>query len=519
MDRRVAHRDIPIRSWPGWLAAALVLGAVSLGVLPLLRLGMQQGFTSPSGYLSRVVVFTLEQAFLSTALSITIGLAAARALARRQFPGRDMLIRLMVLPQALPQIVAVLGIVGIYGNSGWLPGIFPIYGLPGILLAHAFFNMPLAVRLILTRLETIPPENFRLAQQLDMDGWLLFKLVEWPQIRGSLAGVGALIFLLCMASFTVVLILGGGPASTTLEVAIYQALKLDFDPALAGVLALTQVTLSAMLIGFASRFAGEAQLFPRVGKMAVRGDGQAMGARWLDAAALCLAAVIIIPPLASLVAAGVAQLGISSLLVRAIATSAMIGIAAAAIATLLGWAIAAASSRAATRPSRSLFGLAALAGLMVPPAVIATGWFMALIPLGALQFLALPLIVALSSLMALPFAVTTLKPAIAESHQRHDRLCESLGLNGFNRLRLIDARVLRRPLALGFLFALLISLGDLTAVLLLGSSDIVTLPALIYRQMGQYRFGDAAGTALVLALFCFGLSSLAQRWSSSHDPA
>jgi thiamine transport system permease protein len=515
----VAYGNVALRTSPGWAAATLILGAISLGVLPLLWLGMQQGFTSPSGYLYRVVAFTLEQAFLSTALAIAIGLPVARALARRRFPGRNTLIRLMVLPQALPQIVAVLGIVGIYGNGGWLPGLFPIYGLPGILLAHVFFNMPLAVRLILTRLEAIPPENFRLAQQLDIKGLQLLRLVEWPQIRGSLAGIAALIFLLCMASFTVVLILGGGPASTTLEVAIYQALKLDFDPALAAVLALAQLTLSAMLIGFASRFAGEAELFPRVGKTRVRSDGQSMGARGLDAAALCLAAVIIIPPLVNLIAAGVAQLGISALLVRAIVTSAMIGIAAAAIATLLGWAIAAGSSRVATGLSRSLFGLAALAGLMVPPAVIATGWFIALIPLGALQFLALPLIVALSSLMALPFAGTTLKPAIAESHQRHDRLCESLGLNGLNRLWLIDARVLRRPLALGFLFALLISLGDLTAVLLLGSNDIVTLPALIYRQMGQYRFGDAAGTALVLALFCFGLSSLAQRWSTAHDPA
>jgi thiamine transport system permease protein len=511
----VAHRDIALRIWPGWVASALILTAIALGLGPLLWLGGAEGFTSPSRYLPRVVAFTLEQAFLSTALSLVIGLPVARALARRQFPGRGLLLRLMVLPQALPQIVAVLGIVGIYGNSGWFPGVFPIYGLTGILLAHVFFNMPLAVRLLLTRLEAIAPENFRLAQQLGMNGWELFKFVEWPQIKGSLAGIAALIFLLCMASFTVVLILGGGPASTTLEVAIYQALKLDFDPSLAAMLALAQLALSSVLIGLAARFAGEAQVFPRVARTTMRRDRHSATSLWLDALALCLACIIVLPPLAQIVAAGVMQLGISRVLIQAIATSALVGLSAAAVATLLGWAVAAAAAYKRTK----LFGLVTLAGLMVPPAVIATGWFIALIPLGAMQSLALPLIVALSSLMALPFVGTSLKPAIADSYQRHDRLCESLGVRGFTRLTLIDARVLRRPLALGFLFALLISLGDLTAVMLLGSNDIVTLPALIYRQMGQYRFGEAAGTALVLGLFCFALSSLAQRWSTAHDPA
>ncbi len=45
-----------------------------------------------------------------------------------------------------------------------------------------------------------------------------------------LPGLVLIVFLLCATSFTLVLTLGGGPSATTLEVAIYQALKLDFDP-------------------------------------------------------------------------------------------------------------------------------------------------------------------------------------------------------------------------------------------------------------------------------------------------
>lgn len=136
-------------------AAALgfILGAVALGFIPLLWLGIAHGFSAVDAYLPRVVAFTLKQAFLSTALSLLIALPVALAFARRQFWGRDVLLRIFSLPLALPAIVAILGIVGIYGNNGILGGYFSIYGLSGIVFAHVFFNMPMAVRLILTRLE------------------------------------------------------------------------------------------------------------------------------------------------------------------------------------------------------------------------------------------------------------------------------------------------------------------------------------------------------------------------------
>jgi thiamine transport system permease protein len=67
--------------------------------------------------------------------------------------------------------------------------------------------------------------------------------------------------------------------------------------------------------------------------------------------------------------------------------------------------------------------------------------------------------------------------------------------------------------------AMIVSLGDLSAIALFGSDTLVTLPALIFRQMGNYRMNDAAGTALVLAAFCFALITLAQKWSQSHDQA
>jgi thiamine transport system permease protein len=506
--------------WKLTLAIALgfILGAVALGFLPLLWLGFGQAFHIDD-YLPRVVVFTLKQAFLSTLLSVAIALPVALALARRQFFGREALLRIFSVPLALPAIVAILGIVGVYGNSGPFGGLFSIYGLKGILLAHVFFNMPLAVRLMLTRLESIPAENFRLAAQLNFSAGQVFRFIEWPQLASALMGIASLIFLLCTASFAVVLILGGGPQATTLEVAIYQSLRLDFDPARASILALAQLVTCGLLVLVAGQFAREIQVVPPTLARTRRWDGKSRFSKILDGLLIALGIVIVVPPILSVILSGIGSIRPDGSLFWASATSLLIGLASASLSIALGWVLAETAARQPRTFLKSVITLACLASLIMPPAVLATGWFVTLSPLADMSRYAIFLVIILNALMALPFVWSPLYPAITDSVQRHDRLCSSLGLSGLARFKFIDLPVLRKPLGLAFLMAVIVSLGDLSAITLFGSDSLVTLPALIFRQMGNYRMNDAAGTALVLAAFCFALIALAQRWSQSHDQA
>ena len=499
------------------IALGFILGAVALGFVPLLWLGVGQGLTRFDSYLPRVAIFTLEQAFLSTLLSVVIALPVARGLARRQFFGREILLKLFSLPLALPAIVAILGIVGVYGNGGMLGGIFPIYGLSGILFAHVFFNMPLAVRLMLTRLDAIPAENFRLAAQLNFTSGQVFRFIEWPQLGSAITGIASLIFLLCTASFAVVLILGGGPQATTLEVAIYQSLRLDFDPARASILALAQLATCSVLVMIAGQFAREVQVFPPTLARTRRYDGRSLVSGIGDGVAIVVGMFIVIPPILSVAVSGIGKIHLDDLLLRATVTSLFVGIASACIGLALGWVLAGTAAKQPSALLKSTITLACLASLIMPPAVLATGWFVSLSSIADVSRYAVFMVIALNALMALPFVWSPLYPAIIESAQRHDRLCSSLGLRGFARLSLIDLPVLRKPLALAFLMAVIVSLGDLSAITLFGSADLVTLPALIFRQMGHYRMNDAAGTALVLAGFCFVLITLAQTWSRTHD--
>lgn len=152
----------------GGLSLAVVVGLTAAAFAALVSTAASHDGTAAlfTPYVGRVVRFTLVQAAASTVLSVIPALIVARALARRRaFPGRRLALRLFALPLALPQIVAVLGVVEIWGRQGLVNRagdflgfgpVIDIYGLTGILIAHVFFNLPLASRLFVSALERVP---------------------------------------------------------------------------------------------------------------------------------------------------------------------------------------------------------------------------------------------------------------------------------------------------------------------------------------------------------------------------
>ena len=184
-----------------------------------------------------------------------IAIPAARALSRRKFKGRQVVLTLMGAPFILPTIVAILGILAVWGRSGYVSEFLQkigndpinIYGFYGVVLAHVFFNIPLATRLIVQGWTAIPVEQFRLAAQLGISTSGIGRHIERPMLRTVVPGAFLIIFLLCISSFAIALALGGGPKATTIELAIYQALRFDFNLAKASQLAMIQFSLCAIL--------------------------------------------------------------------------------------------------------------------------------------------------------------------------------------------------------------------------------------------------------------------------------
>jgi thiamine transport system permease protein len=494
--------------WPGRLAAMLVL-ALTLGTLvPLLLRTESLALTAQDLATLR---FTLLQALLSATLSCLLAIPVARALARRRFPGRALLITLLGAPFILPVIVAILGLLAIFGRAGLLntllaplglPAIQP-YGLQGILLAHVFFNLPLATRFLLIGWQSIPAEHLRLAASLDLP----LSLLERPLLRRILPGAFTAIFLLCLTSFATALTLGGGPAATTLELAIYQSLRFDFDPGRAALLSLLQLAICAATAFLALRLTPPSAAtpgldrsapFPRTGPLT----------RAADATALTLAALFLLLPLAAVILRGApALLTLPPQVWTAAARSLVMALASTGLCVALALALALAPGRLSTLAGSLPLAASALA--------LGTGLYLLLFPLVNPLTLALPVTVTVNAVMALPFALRVIAPALDQAEATYGRLATSLRLTGLARLRILILPRLRRPLGFAAGLTAALSMGDLGVIALFADHDQATLPLAMYRLMGAYRMEEAAGAALLLLIISLALFRLFDR---GHRP-
>lgn len=513
---------------PGLAALTLIIGVVGAGLAGLFIAAGPEAVDLPWRYVSGVVRFTLWQATLSTILSLAFGAALALSLSRRtSFAGRGFLIAAFNLASVLPAIVAAFGIVAVFGRAGWLGdgarligvelGSW-LYGLPGILIAHVFFNAPLAARVFLASLAAVPGEHWRLAAQLGMPPAAIFRFVDWPVLKREAPTLAALIFLLCFTSFAVVLMLGGGPRTATLEVAIYEAVRFDVDFARAGLLALLQVAICLVLavpILWLVRRPGESAA---LGIGLRRPDRAARGMRLLDLVVIIAGALFILPPLASIVVSGLAA--IESLLRSDVARATMTSFAIAVPAALLAVSLAVGLALSVRRLRalgwlRSASAMSLPSGLIlaVPPVAVSAGLFVVLRPIANPFAIAIPLIILVNALMALPFAMRQVEPPLLLSAERYGRLADSLGMRGLTRVGLVDWPLLRRPLLAALAVATALSLGDLGVAAFFGSGNILTLPLLLFERMGAYRVNEAASVALLLAVLVLALFLAVERWS------
>jgi thiamine transport system permease protein len=110
------------------LALAAMLLALVAAPLAAVSARATDFALSPSDWAA--VRFTLLQATLSALFSTALAIPVARALARRRFVGREVLILLMGAPFLLPAIVAVLGLLAVFGRSGVMNDLGAALGLP-----------------------------------------------------------------------------------------------------------------------------------------------------------------------------------------------------------------------------------------------------------------------------------------------------------------------------------------------------------------------------------------------------
>ncbi len=535
-----ANLTATTRGVPWWLTGALALFIIALlTLLPLAAMIVEAGDIDWAGtlgntYIQRVVWFSVTQATWSTVLALVSAIPVALALSHKQiFIGRNLIVALFSLSLVIPTIVAIYGIVAVFGRTGWISSALStfaweplnFYGLPGILIAHVFFNMPLAARVILVSLQGIPQEQWRLARQIGMGPIALFRFIEWPAIRGQIPSLALLIFTLCFTSFAIVMTLGGGPRATTIEVAIYQSLRFDFDISQAVALASIQLLICIGLMALSTLVKHNRDLH-NVAFAALPKDHQTRHQHALNRhlsgksiinmlhwMIIIVASVFVLLPILALILSAINPTTLSVLsdhnTLRALLNTIIVSLISALIAVLLAIFLLLSTRHLRIRLLREKSGqwlqLAGNVILVLPPLVIGTGLFLLLRPFADVFALALVLVIVINSLMALPFALRVLDTPMTNAANQHDRLLQSLGLFGWNRWRWIDWPQLRQPIGLSMAISATLSAGDLSAIALFGSEQIRTLPLLLYQRMGSYRLEEAAVTAGMLLLLCLTL--------------
>ncbi|MEP7010746.1 MAG: sulfate ABC transporter permease subunit CysW [Acidobacteriota bacterium] len=142
------------------------------------------------------VRLTLSAAAFAVPINLLFGLAAAWAIAKFRFSGKNLLITLIDVPFSVSPVIAGMMFVLLFGLHGWLgPWLFDhdwkiIFALPGIVLATIFVTAPMIARELLPLLQSQGSAEEEAALTLGASGWQTFTRISLPKIRwGLLYGV------------------------------------------------------------------------------------------------------------------------------------------------------------------------------------------------------------------------------------------------------------------------------------------------------------------------------------------
>lgn len=494
-----------------------------------------------------VLGFTFWQALLSLLLTLIFALPAAWIFARFDFRGKNLLRALSAVPFVLPTLVVAAAFTALLGPRGWAnlllmdwlglesPPIALMNTLAAILVAHVFYNATIVVRLVGDFWARLDGRLEQAARSLGATRWQAFRKVTLPLLLPALLAASLLVFIFDFTSFGVVLILGG-PAFATLEVEIYTQTTALFNLPLAAVLSLLQLGTTLVMSLLYTRLAARVSRplgmtgarKPRASLLAARGRV------WMGTY-LLLFALFFATPLLGLAGRSVSRMeaerqqrgAVERTLTldhyrglfeerddlffarpsQALAVSLAYGGATVLLTMLIGlpaaWGLAKRSEGWAARALDPL--------LMLPigtSAVTLGLGFIVALDQPPLDLRASPLLVPLAhTLVALPFVVRSLTPALKSIRPELRQAAALLGADAGQVLRQVDAPLVGRAALVAASFAFSISLGEFGATALIARPEFPTIPTMIFRLLGQpgaAHYGQAMALSTILMLTTAG---------------
>ena len=187
--------------WLRWSLIAIALGFIILFLcVPLLLVIIQAFSKGVAAYFSALnqhdmlaaMRLTLLTALITVPLNTIFGVAAAWAITRFDFRGKDFLITLIDLPFSVSPVISGLIFVLMFGAQGWLGhwlmenDIKIIFAVPGIVLATLFITFPFVARQLIPFMQEMGSEEEEAALSLGASGWKMFFFITLPNIKWAL---------------------------------------------------------------------------------------------------------------------------------------------------------------------------------------------------------------------------------------------------------------------------------------------------------------------------------------------
>jgi thiamine transport system permease protein len=484
--------------------------------------------------------FTSWQAALSTLLTLLVGLPAAYLFSHYQFRGKA----LLKLPFILPTVVAAAGFNALLGPRGLLNlGLMQLFHLSdapitfmntlaAILLVHVFYNTTIIIRVVGSAWSQLDSRWEHSAWVLGATKWQTLREVTLPLLRPSLLAATLLVFLFDFTSFGVILLVGG-PHFTSLEVAIYQQVYSMLNLPLAGLLSVVQLACTFAVTLIYSRVNGSRNvpLMPHLEGEDLRKASSKSEKLLLGTMSTLLVLLLTLPMLAMTVRSFLrlgadrgggnsTHLGFTlqyyqqlfinsnqSIFYVPPAQAAINSLEYAFVTVILAVFLGLLATYAITRSPQQAHWLNTLITLPLGASAVTLGLgFLVTFTRPPVDPQSFPLLIPIAhTLVAMPFVVRTVQPALASIPDSLRNAAAVLGASRWQVWREVELPIIGRAALVGAIFSFTISLGEFGATSFLARPDRPTLPIAIARYLslpGDLNYGQALAMSTLLMLLC-----------------
>ncbi len=474
-----------------------------------------------------VLKFTFKEAFISALITLIIGFPGAFIISHYKFKGKSLILSLTTIPFVLPSVLVALGFIVLFGRNGYLNSflinvlhikspISILYTFPAIVMVHAFYNFPIILRVVGSAWEGLPDKLLFAAQSLGANRFQTFWKVTLPILLPAIISSFTLVFMFCFLSFVIILVIGGARFAT-IEVSIYTYYNVFSDFHMGSALALLQAIFSITFVYIYMKSGSvihsgtfSKTLLPKKNLLKYPKDFLLSFSYFFFIVLLILLPIAVIfinafytPFTHRITLNNFINLfsskfdyitGISQ--IRVILNSFFFALLTMFLST--SFALGISYGIRNFKKGKNIFLSIVMLPIAVSPITIALSFLIAFQRVNWVLNTFIAIAVA-HTLIALPFAVKIISPAVDSMPLSYVFAAESLGMSRIRAFFSVDLNILKKILLASLIFSFAISLGEFGATLMLYRNTYISMPIALYRFLSGRHFGIASAMGALLA--------------------